>query len=157
MIRYLLGRAGHLLGRLRLYHGPLRHYGGFVLAGGLAFTTDATILLVLTKLFGVPPLLARPFGISVAMVVSWLVNRTVTFAATSPPSLAEFGRFAAVSWTSQAVNYGIFAAILLAWPATEPVVALILASLVAMFVAYAGFRYGVFERGGRGKWPGEGA
>ena len=145
MIRYLLGRAGHLLGRLRLYHGPLRHYGGFVLAGGLAFTTDATILLVLTKLFGVPPLLARPFGISVAMVVSWLVNRTVTFSASSPPSIAEFGKFAAVSWTAQAVNYSVFAAILLLFPGKEPLLALILACLVAMFVSYTGFRFGVFR------------
>ena len=82
-------------------------------------------------------------------IVSWLINRTVTFSADTPPSLAEFARFAAVSWTAQAVNYAVFAFILLTWPGIEPVVALILASMIAMFVSYAGFRFGVFKANGR--------
>ena len=134
----------HLLSKAR-DNGALRHYGGFVLAGVSALTTDATVLLVLTESFAMAPLLARPVGIAVAMVVSWLINRTVTFSATTPPNLAEFARFAAVSWTAQAVNYTIFAAVLLLRPETAPVIALILASLVAMFVSYAGYRFGVFR------------
>ena len=59
----------------------------------------------------------------------------------------EFGRFAAVSWTAQAVNYAVFSAILLLRPGTHALVALLLASLVAMFVSYFGFRHGVFARG----------
>lgn len=125
----------------------IRHYGGFVLAGGLAFSTDAAILQLLTTLAGMSPLVARPLGISCAMVVSWLVNRTVTFGMVSPPRLAEFARFAAVAWTAQAVNYAIFAAILIAVPATEPIVALFLACFVAMFFSYAGYRFGVFHKG----------
>ena len=127
--------------------GPaLRHYGGFVLGGVAALATDALVLTGLTRLAGLSPLIARPFAIAVAMIVSWLINRTVTFAVAGPPTWGEFARFAAVSWTAQAVNYCLFAAILLAWPGTEPVVALILASLVAMFVSYAGFRFGVFSK-----------
>ena len=129
--------------------GALRHYGGFVLGGMCALATDATVLLVLTRGAGLSPLLARPVGISLAMIVSWLINRTVTFSADTPPSLAEFARFAAVSWTAQAVNYAVFAFILLTWPGIEPVVALILASMIAMFVSYAGFRFGVFKANGR--------
>jgi putative flippase GtrA len=101
------------------------------------------------RFVGLDALLARPFAIGVAMVVSWFINRTVTFAVEAPPSLREFGRFAAVSWTSQVVNYLVFAAILVARPATPPLLALVLASLVAMFLSYFGFRYGVFRHGPR--------
>lgn len=123
-----------------------RHYGGFVLAGALAFLTDAAILEGLTALAGTSPFLARIAGICCGMVVSWLVNRTVTFAVGAGPSLAEFARFAAVSWFAQAVNYSVFAAVLLLLPGTRPLAALVLACIVAMFVSYAGFRYGVFHR-----------
>lgn len=123
----------------------LRHYGGFVLAGALALFTDGVILETLIRIARLDALLARPFAIGVAMLVSWRVNRTVTFSINAPPSLREFGRFAAVSWISQAVNYLVFAAILITRPSTPPLLALVLASLVAMFVAYFGFRYGVFR------------
>lgn len=125
--------------------GALRHYGGFILGGALAFTTDAAVLLLLTKVAGLSPLIARPFGIALAMVVSWLINRTITFAMPTAPTLREFAGFAAVSWTAQAVNYAVFAAILLGFPGTEPLVAVFLACLVSMLVSYAGFRFGVFR------------
>lgn len=133
---------------------PLRHYGGFVLAGLLALTTDATILESLTHA-GLHPLLARPAAIAIAMVVSFLVNRRITFAMPGCPSLREYARFAAVSWSAQAVNYAIFGAILIARPATAPLLALVLASLVAMFVSYFGFRYGVFTHGPVPPWGDE--
>jgi putative flippase GtrA len=136
--------------------GPWRHYGGFVLAGILALSTDAAILLVLTAA-GLHALLARPLAIAVAMVVSWLVNRRVTFAMPGPPTLAEYARFAAVSWTSQAVNYAVFGAIVLARPATSVLLALVLACLVAMFVSYFGFRYGVFAHRRQAPWDATGA
>jgi putative flippase GtrA len=125
--------------------GPLRHYGGFVLAGGLALTTDGSILELLMH-FGWNPLVARPISIAVAMVVSWLINRRVTFGVAEPPSLSEFGRFAAVSWTAQAVNYTVFSAIMLAVKSTPALIALVIASLVAMFFSYLGFRHAVFAR-----------
>lgn len=139
--------------RLMLYAGinpdQVRHYGGFVLAGVMALTADAAVLLALTRLTGMSPFLARPVGIVFAMVVSWWINRTITFATPQPPSFAEFGKFAAVSVTSQCVNYSVFAAILLAFPGTEPVLALFLACFVSMFVSYTGFRFGVFGTSGK--------
>jgi putative flippase GtrA len=148
----MLEELGLQLGRLTrraIASGDVRHYGGFVLAGLAALATDASVLVILTWGAGQSPLLARPIGIMLAMLVSWSINRTVTFSAKAPPSFREFGKFAAVSWTSQAVNYAIFAGVLLSWPETAPLVALILACFVSMFVSYAGFRFGVFEDRGR--------
>ena len=124
---------------------PLRHFGGFVLAGGSAFVTDVGIFQLLQGWLGLNPLIARLLSISAAMVVSWLINRTVTFAMPGPPRLAEFLRFAAVAWISSAVNYGVFAAILLARPDIWPVAAIVAATAVAMVVSYFGMKRGVFR------------
>ena len=74
------------------------------------------------------------------MVVGWLSHRTFTFACTTPPSVAEFLRYAGGRLDGAAINYGLFVLILLARPATEPLVALVASSLVAMFFAYLGMR-----------------
>jgi len=123
----------------------VRHVGGFLLGGILALLTDMAVLRMLTDGAGLGALVARPFSIAVAMVVSWLVNRSVTFSVARRPTLAEFGRFAAVSWLAQTVNYAVFSVILILWPATLQEIALVLASLVSMIVAYLGFRFGVFR------------
>jgi putative flippase GtrA len=123
------------------------HYGGFLVAGTLAFLTDAAVLEGLTRFAELSPFLARLFSISVAMVVAWLLHRKITFAVSAPPSLPEFLQFAAVVWTAQAVNYLVFCGVLIAVPGTTPFVALVLACLVAMFVSYTGYRYGVFRNG----------
>jgi putative flippase GtrA len=127
----------------------LRHGLAFLLSGGLAFTADAITLKSLTLLFGLNPLLARLFAIALAMLVGWLAHRSFTFAVRVPPSLTEFLRYAAVGWSVAAVNYGLFVLILLLWPAAEPLLALVVASLFATLFAYLGMRYGAF-RGHRG-------
>jgi len=124
---------------------PARHWGGFVLAGLTALGVDAGLLQLLTKGLGLNPFAARPFGICCAMVVSWAINRYVTFAVAAAPSWAEFAKFAAASFAAQIVNYLVFAAILLAYPAASPTLAIVIASAVAMFAAYAGFRFGAFR------------
>ena len=122
-----------------------RHFGGFVAAGVSALAVDIAVLAILTEQLGWPPLLARVPAIGLAMVVSWWINRTVTFAVQSRPTLLEFGKFAAVSWISVAVNYAVFAALLMVFPKLLPSFAVVAACGVSMFVSYAGFRFGVFR------------
>ena len=43
------------------------------------------------------------------------------------------------------VNYAIFVAIMLIWPDTLPLMALVVASLAAMVVSYIGMRFGAFR------------
>lgn len=140
-------------GRTAIANGQARHYGGFVLAGLSALAADTIVLSLLTRVTGLSPFLARPIGIAFAMVVSWTINRRITFQATAPPSLAEFSRFAAVSLTSQFVNYSVFAMILLAHPTLAPEIALFAACFVSMFVSYVGFRFGVFRGDGARTGP----
>ncbi len=123
---------------------PFRHYGGFVVAGLAALATDAAVLQSLSQGAGLAPLIARPFGIACALVVSWWINRSIAFAIAAPPTWAEFAKFALASAAAFTVNYLVFAAILLAYPAVHPVLAIVFASVISMFVSYAGYRLGVF-------------
>lgn len=124
---------------------PIRHGLGFLASGGSAFTVDATLLALLTHLLGLHPIGARLIAISAAMVAGWLMHRTFTFAVTTPPSVAEFLRYAGVAWTAAAVNYAIFVVVVLTFPEVEPLIALVIASAVAMFVAYLGMRFAAFR------------
>ncbi len=127
------------------YQGA-RHWLAFAASGGIAFAIDAVVLKSLTLFAGFSPFSARLIAIAAAMLGGWLAHRTWTFRVAAKPSLAEFGRYAAVASGSAAVNYVIFAGLLLAKPDLEPLIALVLASAVAMAVAYLGMRFGVFGR-----------
>lgn len=124
----------------------LRHVGGFIVAGSTAFVTDVGVFQVLHATLSVNPLIARLLSISVAMVVSWLINRRLTFDVPGPPRLAEFLRFAAIAWMSSAVNYAVFAAALLLRPDVWPPLAIAIATGVAMGVSYLGMRLAVFGK-----------
>lgn len=136
---------------------PWRHYGGFLAGGVLAFLTDITVLHLLVDDVGISPFVARVFSIAVAMVVSWLMHRTFTFEAARPPSLKEFGNFAAVAWSAQAVNYLVYSGVLITFahwavgmspvPISDKTFAALCGSAVAMVFSYSGFRFGVFTRG----------
>ena len=126
-------------------HRSFRHWGGFFLSGGTASVVDAAITTALIHFAGFDPFSARLLAILVAMVVAWLMHRRITFDVTSPPSLREFAKFAAVAWSANALNYVIYAAILLVRPATWPLAALVVSTAVAAFFSYAGFRLGVFR------------
>ena len=126
---------------------PLRHGLTFLICGTISFCVDALVLKLLTYFLGLHPFVARLFSISVAMVSGWLCHRTFTFALTTPPTAAEFLRYVAVGWFVSAVNYGLFVVILLARPQTEPLVALVASSLVAMVFAYFGMRLAAFRVG----------
>ncbi len=121
-----------------------RHWLGFLGSGGTAFIVDAGITLALTQA-GVNPFVARIIAIMLAMVVAWLMHRRFTFQVAAPPSMAEFLRFAAVAWSANALNYGIYALLLLALPALWPLAAMAASTGVAMIFSYLGFRLGVFR------------
>ncbi len=123
----------------------IRHFAGFVVAGVSALAVDVAVLQALVSLADWPALYARCLSIAGAMVVSYFINRSVTFGVHTPPSLREFGTFAAACWLTLTVNYIVFVAILTAVPGLVAGAAVVGASLVSMFVSYVSFRWGVFR------------
>jgi putative flippase GtrA len=128
----------------------LQHGLAFVLSGGLAFVIDAGILQALTAGLGLHPILARVVSVAVAPAAGWLAHRRFTFRLTTPPTLAEFLRYLGVQSTVALLNYGIFVLILLGRPQTEPLLALLISSGIAMFFSYLGIRFAAFRMGRRG-------
>ena len=123
-----------------------RHWGGFLFSGGSAFLVDAGINLALIHFAGLNPFVSRLISIACAMVFAWAMHRRVTFAVTAPPSFGEFTRFVMVAGSANALNYLVYAGILLVWPATWPFAAQVVSTAIAMVASYLGFRFGVFRR-----------
>ena len=123
-----------------------RHWGGFIASGCLAFFVDAAVMELGVRWVGLPPLVSRIASVACAMVVAWLAHRTLTFALTTKPTRWEFIRYVAAASTTAAINYAVFAFILVAWPIAGRIPALIIASCVATIFAYVSMRYGVFRR-----------
>jgi putative flippase GtrA len=123
----------------------VRHGLAFVISGATAFAVDATVLALLTEVLDLHPIFARVFAISLAMVAGWLMHRTFTFVVATPPSFAEFVRYAGVAWTAAAINYGVFVLVILIDPEIEPLVALVISSMASMVFSYLGMRFGTFR------------
>ena len=129
--------------------GGMRHWLGFLASGTLAFVVDAGVLKLLTAGASWPVLHARVVSIALAMIAGWLAHRRFTFAIKTQPTLAEFAKYLGVAWSASALNYGIFAAILLLFPGTNTLIALVIAGLFAMVASYLGLRFAAFRTSGR--------
>jgi len=121
---------------------PLR----FLLAGGIGFVVDAAVLAVL--LAGTPfdPFTARLLSIAAALLVTWMLNRRLTFGPSDRALIVEGARYGGVGTATSLVNYGVYSALLLAIPAMPPLAALCLASGAAMALSYLGYSRLVFDR-----------
>jgi len=120
---------------------------GFLVSGVIVLSVDMGVTSALTRLVGLSAYLARPIAIACAMVVAFMLHRTLTFRVTTPPTLFEFLRYAAVALTTAVANYAVYAVLLLMIPSLAPEVALFLSSLVAMSISFVGMKFGVFHRG----------
>lgn len=125
---------------------PARHWGGFLVSGAVAFTVDAGVMEIGVRLLGLPTLLARLAGVTCAMLAAWMCHRTLTFALTTKPNLAELARYVAAASTTALINYGVFVALIVGWSDMPRLVALVVASCLATIFAYLSMRYGVFRR-----------
>ena len=121
----------------------MKRFMRFGVCGVAAFIVDAGILWILVGL-GVYPLMARVMSISLAMVVAWWGNRTLTFRMTTPPTWREFGRYVLLASGLAGLNYALFAA-LVVWGGVLPVLATALATGLAMGVSYLGMVWKVFR------------
>jgi putative flippase GtrA len=130
---------------------PLRHWGGFLVSGGLAFAVDATVLEAGVRLLALDPLAARLLAITMAMLVGWLSHRRLTFGLRDAPTLAELGRYVTAAWAAATVNYAVFAVTLVLAPTQPRLAALVIASVAAMIFSYVSMRYTVFRDGRDGE------
>ena len=123
-----------------------RTFTRFCAVGGLGFAVDAGLLVLLTAGFGVGPISARVVSGSAAIVCTWAVHRTYTFRSNEADKLAELRRFATVTGAVAAINFAIYWIVLALVPATPPLLALAVASAIALGLNYLGSRVYAFRR-----------
>ena len=118
----------------------------FAVVGGIGFVADAGMLALLLAATPLGPFVARLVSIAFGLAVTWLCNRTLTFGPSGRSMLVEGARYGGVGITTSIVNYLVYSGLLLAMPWLAPLVALVIASLVAMTFSYLGYSRLVFDR-----------
>lgn len=120
-------------------------FGRFCSVGGIGFIADAGLLFCLTEYWILNPYLARVLSILAALTLTWALHRRWTFKSRRSERLAEWSRFAVVNGGGGTINYLVYAAVLLLLPGTEPMLALMAGSAVALLVNYVGSRFWAFR------------
>lgn len=124
----------------------------FALAGTTGFVVDAGVLYAALAA-GLDYYSGRAVSFFVAVVTTWLINRTWTFGASrTRPTAAEFARYFAAMSLGGAVNYVTYAIVVSLLPraAWLPLAAVAAGSIAGLGVNFATARLWVFRRRGNG-------
>lgn len=122
----------------------------FALVGAAGFLVDTAIVLLLLGA-GWRPAVARCAAFGVAVLVTWLLNRSFSFQASKLGHVGkEGGAYFLVQLGGFAANLLVFTSLLnLTRPWSYPLLALMLAAAVGMTVNYTGARVFIYkERAG---------
>ncbi len=112
---------------------PLRFLG----VGGLGLMTDLAIF-TLVLAYSPHPLPARLVSLAVATLVTWRLNRALTFDRSGRRPTDEAMRYAAVAASAQTVSYAVFATLVVSALSALPQLAVLIGAACGAFASYAG-------------------
>ena len=112
---------------------PIRFLG----VGGLGLITDLAVFTAIIG-HGVPPLAARLVSLAVATLITWRLNRALTFDHSGRRPADEAIRYATVAAASQAVSYALFAALVVTVFRPVPQLAVLCGAVAGAAVSYSG-------------------
>ncbi len=127
-----------------------RRWLRFVAVGAIGFLVDALVLAMAYHWLGWAALPARALSFSVAVLITWQLNRHFTFtAARRLTPMAELVRYLGANLVGLAINAGCYVLLVVsfAWLEARPILALIPAALLAAIVSYRGYSHYVFNSG----------
>jgi putative flippase GtrA len=122
-------------------------FRAFAVVGGIGFIVDASILVILVHGYGWGDYTARVASFSVAVTVTWYLNRHYVFSAKKTLNRrSEYSRYLAVQLFGMAINFLVYSLCITSSTTMDrwPVLALAVGSVVALFFNYAGARLFVF-------------
>lgn len=117
----------------------------YCIIGTIGFLIDAGLLLWFISLFEMNPYIARVLSILLALTMCWAMHRNWTFKTTSSEPASEWSRFAMVNGAGGLLNWVVYSLVLLTLPATTPLFALVIGSVVALIANYIGSRFWAFR------------
>jgi putative flippase GtrA len=112
---------------------PVRFLG----VGGLGLITDLAVFTAIIG-HGVPPLTARLVSLAVATLITWRLNRALTFDRSGRRPTDEAMRYTAVAAAAQAVSYAVFAALVVTVFRAIPQLAVLCGAATGAAVSYSG-------------------
>jgi putative flippase GtrA len=118
---------------------PFRFLG----VGAIGLTTDFCIFTILIA-WQPRVLLMRLVSLAIATLVTWRLNRALTFDRSGRAQHEEAMRYAIVTAVAQGTSYAVFAALVLTVLAWLPQAALLAGAAVAALIAYNGHRLFAF-------------
>ncbi len=101
--------------------------------------------MVLTAITDRSVFVCRALAILLATLSGWLSHRRFTFKVKCVPRISEYFRYLSVAWVSIICNYALFSLVMVVRPLSNPTLAIVMSSLVAMLLAYIGMRFKVFH------------
>lgn len=125
--------------------GFLKRFSRFGLVGGIGFVVDAGLTLTFIQA-GLDAFSARLIAIALAMLVTWRLNRAITFDDSGASQRSEGLRYGAVAITAAVINYASYAALMLAFLGLFPVFAVAAATGVSMAISYLGYSQYAFKK-----------
>ena len=135
----------------RAAHDPLRALAErlprpfrFLGVGALGLTTDFSVFTILLGHAPQHPLLMRLVSLALATLVTWRLNRALTFDNSGRRQSEEAMRYATVTAAAQGTSYAIFAALVLTVLSTLPQAALVIGAVAGALIAYNGHRLFAF-------------
>ena len=120
---------------------PFRFLG----VGAIGLTTDFCVFTILMG-YAPRPLLMRLVSLALATLVTWRLNRALTFDDSGRRQHDEAMRYAAVTAASQGTSYAVFAALVLTVLAWMPQAALVIGAVFGAIVGYNGHRLFAFAK-----------
>lgn len=120
---------------------PVRYLG----VGGLGLITDLAVFTSVTS-HGFHPLLARLVSLALATLVTWRLNRALTFDRSGLRQADEAMRYVVVAAVAQSVSYLAFAVLVLTAFAAVPRFAVLAGAGLGAFVSYNGQVLFTFRR-----------
>ena len=120
----------------------------FVFIGAIGFVVDGGILTLLNSGFGLSVIRARFASFSIAVTLTWFLNRRRTFAHCKDQDAAgEWRRYALVNGIGAFLNLAIFLWLIQLYSvlAEWPILALAIAASVALVFNFFGSRHIAFQ------------
>jgi len=115
----------------------------FLAVGAIGLTTDICVFTILVG-YAPRPLLMRVFSLAAATLVTWRLNRALTFDESGRHQGEEALRYAIVTAASQGTSYAVFALLVLTVLGLLPQGAIVIGAAIGAIVAYNGHRLFAF-------------
>lgn len=112
---------------------PVRFLG----VGGLGLVTDLAVFTIVIA-HGLPPLTGRLVSLAVATLITWRLNRALTFDHSGRRPADEALRYSTVAAAAQAVSYAVFAALVVTLFRSVPQLAVLCGAAAGAAVSYSG-------------------